>query len=888
MNTQQVLLKALAANSVAVIGASDREGALGTPIWKSLSSAPYDGRIFPVNPKYRFLGERLCYASVKDIAGPIDLAVIALSYDKIESVLDDIAFKHIPWVILVDSNPNPDIRQLWQAHIVHEAKRLGIRIIGTDSLGLIRTDTGLNASYWQDMPAKGDIGFIAQSSDMAAAVLSYAKQHRLGFSSVINTGDEIDFGTSEMLDFLAQDPATKTIVVHVEGIRTPREFFSALKNAARIKPVLVIRGGGSNSSQALLTRRMGLPASDDDVFEAMIHRAGALRFHSLEELFAAMQAFATHRLPRAGRLGIICTGASFCILAADNAASFGVKLAETSSATIRNLSRASDVSLAENPVDVGIDAQARKIKLATDAFLKDENTDAVLVVIAAAKTDSVKHLCESLRYACEKSLKPVLTVWLSADDREAASVLLQEARIACMDGIQKAVGAFSCLARFASRADATQPPAHPLPRTFPVDLEAARAIVSQARETDCVVLNESETKRLLACIGLSTATGIIAHSANEAVDAAETLGYPVVLKAISKDITSKAEVGGIALNLKDAAAVHDAFVAVDSAVRRNAPFAQIEGFYVQRHIARVNARETKIAVRQDPAFGPYLEFGSGGRLHRLSPDKAVELIPLTQRAARDLIDRASIKPILEAFNNLPAVNFDELVKVMLRLSELATEVPAIKAVEIDPLLIDEGGCIVLNGSITLSQAPLERDSLSEYTMLAPAPSVTPERAMTREKGVLLRSICPEDFESLRAFIARLSPETTFARFRTQTNDLPAEKIAALVDIDYNREAAIVATDEELPEIIRGVARYTRINGSNVAEFGIVIEDSWQAKGLGTVLMNALTTLATRHGIRMIVGYVAVDNEAMCAFMRKAGFAKGSVSDSQFITFSKRL
>ena len=887
MMNQHTLHKALLAGSVAVIGASDREGSLGTPVWKSLTSCPFAGKVFAVNPKYKFLGERLCYASVKEIAQPIDLAVVALRYDRIEAILEDLAFKNIRWAVLVATNPNAAQRQSWQARVVHEASRLGIRIIGTDSLGVIRPEIGLNASFWQDMPKPGDIGFIAQSSDMAAAVLAHARENDIGFSSVVNTGDEIDLGTSEALDFLAQDPATRVIVVHVEGIRNPREFFSALRAAARIKPVLVIRGGASAEAQELLAQRMGLAASGDDVFDAMVARAGALRFSDFDTLFAATEAFETRRLPRSPRLGIVTTGSSFAILAADAVHARGIALSLPDEPNRQRLA-ALATSGTLNPVDVGIDADARAIKLAVDAFRKDENTDAVLVVIASAAKAGLAHLCEALSYAASDSTKPVLTVWLSESEGRAARPLLRKARIATFTSLGLAVSSFAALSTYVGRMQSNFLALPPVALPSRPDYAAVRELVRGVREAGRTQFNEYETKRLLANIGLATASGIIAHSPNEAADAADTLGYPVVVKALVQGITHKADVGGVFLNLPDAGAVREAVERIGENMRTLAPFAKPEGFYVQRYIARASLREISFLVRQDPAFGPVVEFGAGIALASVAPRKSVALLPLTERAARLLIEAPQFAHVLGEHRALPAVAREELLKVALRLSELVTEVPALETLEIDPLLVDEGGCIVLNGSVSLSGAALEREPSSLYMTIAPEPRVDPPEAALREGAVVLRSLRQEDFQRLRSFISRLSPATAFARFRKQANDLPAEKILELVDLDYNREAAVAAFDAEAPEVIRGVARYNRINGTRVAEFGIVIEDAWQHRGLGAALMRSLYRIARNNAVTMLIGYVAQDNEAMCAFMHKMGFARGALNEANFITFSKRM
>lgn len=363
------LTSALIPNSIAVIGASDRAESRGTVLWKSLTDGHFKGKAYPVNPKYDFLGDVACYKSIKDIEEPIDLAIIATSAKLIEKILEDIAAKGTRFVVLTPSEASITSNPSWQAHIVNKARQLGLRLIGTDCLGIMRPDIGLNASYWMQIPATGNIGFAAQSGVISTSVLSYAQANGLGFSSLINTTDEIDITMDEVVDFLAQDRATRVIILHVEGIRNPREFFSAVREAARLKPVIILRGGKSLEAGQLLASRMSLPAGDDKAFNALIDRAGAIRVYDLDELLAAIEIFSSRRLPRANRIGIISNGAGFGVLAADAAAKYGVKLANLTRATTERLSQLFENPLPfSNPVDLWADADPRRMKLALDAL----------------------------------------------------------------------------------------------------------------------------------------------------------------------------------------------------------------------------------------------------------------------------------------------------------------------------------------------------------------------------------------------------------------------------------------------------------------------------------------------------------------------------------------
>lgn len=891
MDIQHCLHRALAPKSIAILGASDRVGSLGTILWSSLVNGEFKGKAFAINPKYKYLGDVPCYATLKDIQEPIDLVVLAVAPQKIENLLDEIAQKGVLWAALPPSNPQITSDQNWQARIVNKANHLGIRLIGTDCLGILRPSSALNASYWTEMPSQGDIGFVSQSGVIGTSVLAYARESGLGFSSIVNTGDEIDVCMSEVIDFLAQDSQTRTIILHVEGIRNPREFFSSIRAASQHKPVIVLRGGKSTQSGYLLANRMTIPAGDDQVFDALIERAGAIRVHNLDELLAAIEAFSDRRHPRTNRMGIICNGSGFGVLAADAAAHAKVTLPSLSRTTVEKIQNLIDSPLpVTNPIDMGANADPRRIKLALDALNQDENIDAVLVITAPSVMAPVDKVCDALAWASSSSYKPLFTAWIGEYETITARRHLLEKRITALKSPEVAINAFSWLSRYAEnqRFQVTATPEND--HQFPIDSNAARQIVAQAIQDNRFNLNEFETKKVLASIGLTTASGIIVHSPTEAVDAAKTLGLPVVLKILADGIHHKSNVGGVILDLRTTQEVYHASQRLIDAVKEQAPYALIRGIYVQRMIELPHGRELTIRIQTDPCFGPYIRFGLGGYIGEIYQDYAVELLPLTEPLALQMINTPKIARLLERFRGMPAINQDALRNVLMRLSTLITEIPAIREMTIDPLLVDDGGCIVLDANITVSNISLTRDTMTSHMVISPEPAVSTQLHSLRLGRVQLRSIRPEDYEAVKRFIARLSPQSVYLRFHISNTDLAREKIVELTNLDYNREIALVAQDFEYPEMIRAVARYKRINGSNTAEFGLIVEDNWQRRGLATLMMKSLHEIAHQNGITMLVGYVLRGNESMFALMDSLGYTRieGSDHDTQFITFVKKI
>lgn len=890
MNTSHQLNQALKPRSIALIGASDRPNSRGAVLWRNLVNGGFQGSLYPINPKYQFLGEIPCYQSIKEIADPIDLVILATPAKAAEKLLSEIAQKGTRWVALAPSDADITSDPSWQAHIVNQARSLGLRLIGTDCLGIMRPEIGLNASYWDALPIAGEVGFASQSGVIGTSVLSYARINGLGFSTLINTGDEIDVSMDEVIDFLAQDKNTRLIVVHVEGIRNPREFFSAVRSASQVKPVIVLRGGQSLPAGQLLTSRMGVPAGEDSSFNALLDRAGGIRVVNFDDLITAIETFTQRRLPRANRIGIISNGSGFGVLAADAASSCDIQLASLSRNTTRRLSEIfNNPLITTNPVDLWADADPRRIKLTVDALNQDENVDAILVITAPTFAAPVERVCDAIAYSTDTTFKPVFTAWLGDTQTSIAANRLRGHPITVLRSPEMAIRGFSWMSRYAqNKRFITNTVAQNEPH-WPLDIQAARQVIKEVLQNGRYELNEWETKRVFACAGLSTASGILVKSPVEAVDAARTLGFPVVLKVLADGIDHKSNVGGVLLDIRNETDVHDGAMRMLEDVQKKAPYAAIRGIFVQRHIHLPNGREVSVTVHTDPRFGPVISFGPGGIANSLYNDSAVELLPLTDLLARRLIQKPRMAKLLGQYRGMPAINQEALIQVLMRISKLVTEIPAIRNLHIEPLLVDDGGCIILDAHIGVADMPLIKDGTASHMIVSPEPQLTEEFLSVRNGSVTLRSIRQQDFDAIKKFLSRLSPRTAYLRFHISSTDLAREKIIELTNIDHNREVAIVACDTEIPEEIRAVARYKRLNGSDIAEFGVVVEDAWQRRGLARLMMTQLGLEARRMGVKTLIGYVLKGNEAMYSLMQSLGYERHQNNgDDSFVLFTLNL
>ena len=891
MDIRHSLHRAIEPQSIAVIGASDRPGSLGTELWKNLCASDFAGPIYPVNPKYTYLGEHKCWHSIQELPQTVDLAILTLTPKHLNAALQELAKKGTRWVMLAPSIAAITADPIWQADFLMRAHHLGIRVLGADSLGLIRPAQHLNASFWPTMPKRGDIGMAAQSGLIISSVLSYAQDGHLGFSCLVNTGSEIDLCVSDVIDFLAQDDATKIIVVHVEGLRNPREFYSALRAAAQIKPVIVLRGGKHQFTNQPSWQHLPVPTGDDRAFDALLERAGAIRVRSLDELLAALEAFSERRWPRANRLGILCNGSGFGLLAADATQESDIALPNLSLQTSKKIQALTRVSSnIINPVNVGAEADPERIRQALHALNQDENIDAILLICAPSTAATLEAVCAMLVKENPSFFKPILTAWISEKDTILARQALAATNVCALRSPEMAVRAFSWLVDYSGSLNRTQHSIGSVPAELLPQLQTTRALIQEALSSNQLKLNEWQTKKILAGIGLTTASGIVVNSATEAIDAARTLGFPVVLKLLAQGVYHKSNIGGVRLNLTDPQQVYEAAEQMLCQSRARAPYAQIHGLFVQRYIQRPHARELSVKIKTDPSFGPVIHFGNGGWIGELYQDHEVQLLPLNPELTNELVQKPRIGRALGEFRGMPAIDQAQLQAVLLRLSDLVSQIPAIEHISIDPLLVDEGGCIILDAGIVLQRADIEPDMQASHLLIAPEPKLSNELISLKNGSVRLRSLRADDYNALKQFLLRLSAQSAFARFHTSVTAFAREKIIELTDIDYNREVALVATDEHNGQIIHGVARYKMISGTAAAEFGVIVEDAWQRRGLASLLMKQLHELARNRAVKTLVGYVLRTNESMFGLMESLGYQRHEQDcpDDQFITFTKQL
>ncbi len=890
MDIQHSLSSAFNPKAVAVIGASDRPGSRGTYVWSGVMNGRRIHDAYPVNPKYKYIGVTSCWPSLSEVPAKIDLAVIATPSSKIEGILKECKKLGIPNVLLTPGDEALTSDRHWREHVSTLAKEAGIRLIGPDSMGIMRPSIGLNVSYWPRLAQAGSIGLLCQSGAVTASVLEYASRSGIGFSTVISSGLESEVSLAEMIDFLAADPQTEIIALHVEAVRHPRSFFSALRSAVRQKPVVVLKAGRGSNARRLASSRLATPASDEAVFDAAIARAGAIHCDRLEEFVTTLEVFCTKKNPRTGRLAMLCTGLGFALLTADAADAQNIELADFSVDTEKTLVKiCSSKTNVSNPLAIAADADAELFAQALRACLCDDNVDGVIVTLAPTAVNATPRTAQLLANAAKDSFKPVIICWAAPYAEDLMREAFKRCNLPCISTPELGMRAFANLARYEQlKEQHLTAPSETLTAGSP-DLEAARRIIRTAKSAQRHILTEKETAELLQSFGISSLLCTFAKNEAEAAAAARRIGFPVAVKISAEGIAHKTDTGGVILNLLSESEVRDAFNTIRSRCAERAPMALFNGVFVQKMANSERLREVAIRASTDPVWGASISFSAGGRTGEIFTERTVELVPLTEPLARNLIRRHAVYKAFGRFRGMPAANEDALIETLLRISALLCELPAVAELTINPLVLDDRQTLSLDACVSLCSRSETPDAVYSHMLAAPAPLMQSEEFPSRNGLMRIRSIRPEDFAAEKRLLQRLSQKSAYLRFHKDAADVTDNEIIAFTDFDREREAAFVITDAgasiERPEI-HAVGRITKAPDSDTAEFGIVVEDKFQRAGFGSILMQKLENEARARGAKKLSGWVLKGNDAMASLMSRRGYrAADCPQDATMLIYS---
>ncbi len=875
-STDHYLRPMFVPRSIALVGATDRDSALGNLVRKNLLEAGYGGRVHLVNPNRERVGDRRCVPTLTAIGEPVDLAIVATPPGPLMRILEDAGQAKIPAAAVLTAGYAERGRQgaEEQRRVIEVARANRVRLLGPNSLGFMRTGIGLNATFACRFARRGRLALVSQSAAICAAILDFAAGTEIGFSTVVSLGAAADLDFGEILDFLITDAETESVLLYVEGVRDARRFMSALRAAARTKPVIVLKAGRHLAVARTATSHTGALVGDDRVFSAALQRAGTVRVRTYTQLFAAARMLAAGRVPPGNRLAIVSNGSGPGIMAADCAFDGGVPLASLGAKTVSTLRDLLPVlGSPTNPVNIVGNADPERFTKAARVVLDDPDVDALLAIYVPQVATPPEAAASAVIAGAKGSAKPVLAAWLGAVAPNPAHALLARAGVPHFYTPENAVEAFSFLAAYRRSQNLLLEVPALLPDLSEPDYALANALRAKLVEEGRSQMTEDETKALLHGFGVPVPETVLTASVDEALAAAKRIRYPVALKVISEDLAHKSDFGGVRLGIRNGRMLAAAYRDTTAEVSRRRPDVRIKGVAVQKMVVMPRAREVLVGVATDPIFGPVIAFGSGGVAVEAIADTALMLPPLNRRLALTLIGETRVFRLLSAFRDYPEANLDALVKILLQVSTIACTLPWVRELDLNPVLVNEERAVVVDARAVIDPTAPERVERYRHMAIHPYPADLEISIATRDgQRLRVRPIRPEDAEMERAFVAGLSERSRYMRFQHHLPGLTPQMLARFTQIDYDREMAFVAiagTGSE--QRIVAVARYVPNPNLIGAEFAIVVADEWQGRGVGGLLMSRLFSAARDVGYRYLEGSVLTVNAGMLRLMTHLGF-----------------
>jgi len=865
--------------SVVVIGASNRPGSVGATVWRNLRAGTFAGPVSGVNPKHATLDGVKLVRRMADLAEAPDLAVLCTPPDTVPGLVAELGRLGTRAAIVMTAGLSATQKQA----ALDAARPYLLRLLGPNCLGLLSPRIGLNASFAHTDALPGDIAFVSQSGALVTAVLDWARSRRIGFSHMVSLGERADVDFGDLLDHFASDPHTRSILLYMESIESPRKFMSAARAAARNKPVIVVKAGRAGNGLQAAASHTGALAGSDVVIDAAIRRAGMLRVDSLQDLFMAAETLAHFRGNPQRGLTLMTNGGGAGVMAADAAALAGVDLPPLSEALRGKLDGVLPVTWSRgNPIDIIGDAPVERYTRTLRALLDDPDAGTVLFMhapTAIVRSEDIARACAPL---AREAAGRLMGCWLGDAGVAEARRIFEEAGVAGYETPEEAVRAFAMLASY-QRNQALLSEAPTGSEATPPDSAAARAIVESALDDDREMLDEQEAKAVLKAYGIPIVpTVAVDPSADAAVVAARTIGHPVALKILSPDISHKSDVGGVVLGLGDEAAVRLAVEQVLARVRSLKPAARITGFTVQSMVRRPYAQELIIGASVDAVFGPVILFGQGGTAVEVIADRAIGLPPLNRVLARELVSATRVAKLLAGYRDHPPARIDAICDVLVAVSQMLADLPELAELDINPLLADGDGVIALDARLRVVRAS---GAGTARFAIQPYPAELAEIWSWQGRELRVRPIRPEDEARHLAFAMQLAPEDIRLRFFSVRRELPRSELARLVQIDYDREMAFVALESQPDGSLRtiGVVRAIADPDNVEAEFAIILEADAQGLGLGQRLLDKVIRYLQDHGTQRLVALVLRENTAMRKLATHSGFKldpAGSDNSSQ--------
>jgi acetyltransferase len=860
--------------SVAVLGASATSGSIGSILIRNLLGNPFGGVVYPINPKWRAVHGVYCYPNLAAAPEVVDLAVIATPAATVPGLIQECIKRGVRAAIIISSGFSElgaEGKQLEQQ--IQATARGKMRIIGPNCLGVIHPPSNLNASFAASMAQPGKVALLSQSGAICTSILDWARENRVGFSSFVSAGGMLDVDFADLIDYFADDPVTRSIILYMESIGDVRKFLSAARSASRTKQIIVVKAGRHEAGAKAAASHTGAMAGADAVFDAAFRRAGVLRVTSIPDLFNMSEILAMQTQPRGPALALVTNAGGPGVMATDALMLEGGQLATLSAQTMAALNTVLPSFWSHaNPIDLLGDATAERYRVAVKACLDDAAAEGLLIMLTPQAMTDPTETARQVAGVAQGAGKPVLACWLGGTAVRPGRDLLHQAGIPTFNSPEAAIRAFLHMVQYRRNQELLYERPAALPEDWQPNSERVRQLLAGVRASGRTLLTEAEAKEVLAAYGVPVVPAVACRTMDEAALAAERIGYPVVLKLLSSTITHKSDVGGVRLNLADKASVCAAFEAIRTSVARRVGPEAFDGVTVQPMVKEAGY-ELIVGSSVDRQFGPVILFGSGGILVEVFQDRALALPPLNRTLARRLMERTKIYRALQGVRGQKAVNLEALETLLVRFSQLLTDFLEIEEVDLNPVLATPERVLALDARMVLVAADRPAE---EWPQLAIQPYPNQYTAPFRLRDgteVVVRAIRPEDEPLIVDLHGRHSEHTIRMRFFSLVKALSRDSLIRLCHLDYNREMALVAVLREGEALrILGVSRYYLNPETGAAEFALVVEDAYQAKGLGKHLLERLIGVARDRGVKRLVGQILRENTPMLGLTAALGFS----------------
>ncbi|MCL4502018.1 MAG: bifunctional acetate--CoA ligase family protein/GNAT family N-acetyltransferase [Deltaproteobacteria bacterium] len=858
--------------SVAIIGASGKEKSIGHALVQNFIESDFSGKVYPINPRYSVISGIETYPTIAAVNAPIDLAIIAIPIKAVPNIIKDCGQAGIKGAIIVSRGGKEAGEEgaKIEAAIKKEASHAGVRYLGPKCTGINCPPHRLNASLLAGSALPGSLAFVSQSEAVTNSILGWAALKNIGFSHLVSVGSMTDLDFGDMIDYLGNDEKVKSILIYMESLTQHRKFLSAARSVSRVKPIIVIKAGRSPAGASASVSHTGSLSREDSAYDAAFRRAGIIRVDTIGQLFDCAEALGKTTRPVGNSLGIVTNGGGIGVMAVDALSRWNIEPAILGPESVAKLEEfLPEFCSRRNPMDISGDATPERHARAVRVCMEAPELSGLAIMLSPQPGIDAAAVARAIVPEVKGKARPVFAVWMGGPEVAEGVQILNEAGIPTFETPEAAVDTFVRMYSHARHLELLQETPPRLPRELNIKDSQARSFIEQCLAKNARLLSELESKAVLSAYGIPVNHTVAASSGADAASKAREIGFPVVLKLNSPDISHKSDPGGVVFNLQDEQEVISAYDRIVAEAQERQPDALILGVTVQTQVEQPDL-ELFIGSKQDPDFGPVIFFGLGGVLTEVLNDWAVDLAPLNLLLARQMIQKTRVYRVLQGYRHISPANVDLLAEILVRVSQLVTDFPEIVELDINPLILNRDGTVAADARLVVEPSTV---SAPRHLAISPYPNQYESDWMLRDgTPALLRPVKPEDEPLAHDFLSKCSEDTVYFRYFRRIRKFTHEMLIRFTQNDYDREISLVAVGQPpAPEVILGMGHLFMDSSRETGEFAIMVGDQWQGNGLGSEIVGRLIDVAREQGVQRLWGEILAQNQPMLEMAKKMGF-----------------